>query len=77
MFLFDEEVSIPAEAIQYIEDKTRLRECQVLLKFEVIELFFEWFTLQSKQTQKEVLSKVMRNGRSSTGFTVCLRGEMR
>lgn len=63
MFLRDEEISIPAEAIEYIEEKLKMSKALYLLKFEVIEIFFEWVALQEVSVQRDVLKKAMVNGR--------------
>lgn len=63
MFLRDEEVSIPAEAIEYIEEKLKLSKALYLLKFEIIEIFFEWIALQDISAQRDILRKALVNGR--------------
>jgi hypothetical protein len=59
----DEEISIPVEAIEYIENKLSSLGYDDPFKFEIIELFFHWFATQDLEKQKEVLRKAMEYGR--------------
>jgi len=68
MFWKDEEVSVPADAIKYIEEKAAERVYSELYKFEVIELFFEWLLLQPQAVQKSVLKTLLLQGYANVGF---------
>lgn len=61
--LDEEEISIPVEAIEYIEKKLDISNCRSPLKFEILEIFFEWLSMQGVEKQKSVLRKALEYGR--------------
>jgi len=68
--LTDDEVSIPHEAVEYINDKLSRSEAEPFT-FEVIEAFFEWLSIQPLQAQRRILRKVMTHGRAAV--EICSR----
>lgn len=62
--LTDEEVSIPHDAICYIDSRFKNSKATPLM-FEVVEAFFEWLSIQPIQAQKRILKKAMTYGRLS------------
>jgi hypothetical protein len=62
--LTDDEVSIPHEAVDYINNKFKGCRCTPFT-FEVVEAFFEWLSVQPLEAQKRILRKAMNHGRTS------------
>lgn len=73
--LTDDEVSIPHEAIDYINSKFSRSKCAPFM-FEIVEAFFEWLSIQPLEVQKRVLKKAMNHGRTAVEIPSRLRGKM-
>lgn len=70
----DDEVIVPAEAIEFIEERCG----KDALKFEVIEGFFDWLFTQPTKVQAAVLRRMYFNGkRSYAGLFVGARAGLR
>jgi len=59
MLFNTDEVSIPVEAIEYIDKRLKTTDYSFIYIFEVIELFFEWLSKQDDNTKKTVLRKAL------------------
>lgn len=71
----DDEVSIPYEAIDYIDGKFKDSQATPLL-FEVVEAFFEWLSIQPIEAQKRILKKAMNHGRTIVEISSRFREKM-
>ena len=72
--LMDDEVTVPAEAIEFIEERCG----ENALKFEVIEVFFDWLFVQPTKVRAAVLRRIYFNGkRSHSGLFVGARAGLR
>jgi len=59
MLFNTDEVSIPVEAVEYIDEQLKDTDCSFIYIFEVLELFFEWLSRQDNDTKKDVLRKAL------------------
>lgn len=54
-----DDILIPLEALEYIEYREKLSKSG-LMKFEIIELFFEWLNRQEDEYQIEFLRNALK-----------------
>lgn len=59
MLINTDEISIPAEAVEYIESHLPEDTRAFVYIFEVVELFFEWLSKQNDSDKRDILRKAL------------------
>ena len=59
MLFNTDEVSIPVEAVEYINERLKNTDYSFVYIFEVIELFFEWLNKQDDVAKRDILRKAL------------------